>query len=129
MRGPGGASERALIWTMTNGVPSVLVSAAINFVMRSRTAVIWSLVALAVVSQLQSQEKELKKEMAAKQKQDLRLGGAITAATFLKEFADGTPWVHLDIAGTAWLDDAKPFMSKGPSGVGVRTFVRLATPW
>jgi leucyl aminopeptidase len=58
-----------------------------------------------------------------------RWGGAITAATFLKEFADGTPWVHLDIAGTAWLDDAKPFLAKGPSGVGVRTFVRLATGW
>jgi leucyl aminopeptidase len=58
-----------------------------------------------------------------------RWGGAITAATFLKEFADETPWVHLDIAGTAWLDDAKPFLAKGPSGVGVRTFVRLATGW
>jgi leucyl aminopeptidase len=58
-----------------------------------------------------------------------RWGGAITAATFLKEFADGTPWVHLDIAGTAWLDDAKPFMAKGPSGVAVRTLVRLATAW
>jgi leucyl aminopeptidase len=58
-----------------------------------------------------------------------RWGGAITAAAFLKEFADGTPWVHLDIAGTAWLDDAKPHMAKGPSGVGVRTFVRLATGW
>jgi leucyl aminopeptidase len=58
-----------------------------------------------------------------------RWGGAITAATFLKEFADGTPWVHLDIAGTAWLDEAKPHLAKGPSGVGVRTFVRLATGW
>ena len=58
-----------------------------------------------------------------------RWGGAITAATFLKEFADSTPWVHLDIAGTAWLDDAKPHLAKGPSGVGVRTFVRLATGW
>ena len=58
-----------------------------------------------------------------------RWGGAITAATFLKEFVGSTPWVHLDIAGTAWLDDAKPFLSKGPTGVGVRTFVRLATGW
>ena len=41
----------------------------------------------------------------------------------------GTPWVHLDIAGTAWLDDAKPFLAKGPSGVGVRTFVRLTAGW
>ena len=58
-----------------------------------------------------------------------RWGGAVTAAMFLKEFADPTPWVHLDIAGTAWLDDAKPHLSKGPSGVGVRTFVKLATNW
>ena len=58
-----------------------------------------------------------------------RWGGAITAAMFLKEFADPTPWVHLDIAGTAWLDDAKPFLAKGPTGVGVRTLVNLAVNW
>jgi leucyl aminopeptidase len=58
-----------------------------------------------------------------------RYGGSITAAYFLKEFASPTPWVHLDIANTAWLDDAKPFLAKGPSGVTVRTFVRLATDW
>jgi Leucyl aminopeptidase len=54
-----------------------------------------------------------------------RWGGAITAAMFLKEFTEGRPWVHLDIAGTAWLDDAKPFLAKGPSGVAVRTFAHL----
>jgi leucyl aminopeptidase len=37
--------------------------------------------------------------------------------------------VHLDIAGTAWLDEAKPYLAKGPSGVGVRTFTRLALDW
>jgi leucyl aminopeptidase len=58
-----------------------------------------------------------------------RWGGAISAAHFLKEFAGDTPWVHLDIAGTAWLDDAKPAMAKGPSGVCVRTFTRLAMDW
>src|SRR5579864_1899532 len=58
-----------------------------------------------------------------------RPGGSITAALFLSEFADQTPWVHLDIAGTAWLDEAKPYMSKGPIGVGVRTFVNLAMNW
>jgi len=58
-----------------------------------------------------------------------RWGGAITAAYFLKEFAEDTPWVHLDIAGTAWLDDAKPFLAKGPTGLPVRTLVRLATDW
>jgi leucyl aminopeptidase len=58
-----------------------------------------------------------------------RWGGAITAAAFLKEFAEDTPWVHLDIAGTAWLDDAKPYMAKGPTGLPVRTLVRLAMDW
>ena len=58
-----------------------------------------------------------------------RYGGSISAAHFLKEFADPLPWVHLDIAGTAWLDDNKPYMAKGPSGVCVRTFVDLAMGW
>ncbi len=58
-----------------------------------------------------------------------RWGGAVTAAMFLKEFAEDTPWVHLDIAGTAWLDEAKPYLAKGPTGVPVRTLVRLATDW
>jgi leucyl aminopeptidase len=58
-----------------------------------------------------------------------RWGGAITAAMFLKEFAEDTPWVHLDIAGTAWMDDAKPYISKGPTGLPLRTLVRLAMDW
>jgi leucyl aminopeptidase len=58
-----------------------------------------------------------------------RWAGSITAAYFLKEFTEDKPWVHLDIAGTAWLDEGKPYLAKGPSGVGVRTFVRLAESW
>ena len=58
-----------------------------------------------------------------------RYGGSITAAWFLREFADPTPWVHLDIASTAWLDDGKPWLAKGPSGVAVRSFVQLALDW
>jgi leucyl aminopeptidase len=58
-----------------------------------------------------------------------RWGGAVSAAWFLKEFAGETPWVHLDIAGTAWLDEPKPYMAKGPTGVCVRTFTKLATGW
>jgi leucyl aminopeptidase len=50
-----------------------------------------------------------------------RYGGASTAAEFLKVFAEETPWIHLDIAGMAWLDDARPFIARGPSGVGVRS--------
>ncbi len=52
-----------------------------------------------------------------------RYGGASTAAAFLREFAGETPWLHLDIAGLAWLDDAKPWTAKGPSGIGVRSIV------
>jgi leucyl aminopeptidase len=50
-----------------------------------------------------------------------RWGGAISAAMFLKEFAEDTPWIHLDIAGVAWSEEQKPWMAKGPSGVAVRT--------
>jgi leucyl aminopeptidase len=52
---------------------------------------------------------------------DSRYGGAITAAMFLKEFADETPWIHLDIAGTAWVDTPKPWIAKGPTGIAVRS--------
>ncbi len=50
-------------------------------------------------------------------------GGASTAAAFLKEFTGELPWIHLDIAGTAWLDDPKPWMPKGASGVTIRSLV------
>lgn len=53
-------------------------------------------------------------------------GGAITAAAFLREFTGDTPWIHLDIAGTAWQDDVKPWNAKGATGVAVRTLVDLA---
>jgi leucyl aminopeptidase len=58
-----------------------------------------------------------------------RWGGAITAAKFIEEFVEGKPWVHLDIAGTAWLEEGKPWMAKGPSGVPIRTFIELAMNW
>jgi leucyl aminopeptidase len=58
-----------------------------------------------------------------------RWGGACTAAMFLKEFAGDTPWVHVDVAGTAWLDDAKPHLAKGPTGIPLSTFVNLALNW
>ncbi len=55
-----------------------------------------------------------------------RYGGAISGAMFLKEFAEDTPWIHLDIAGTAWIDEVKAWQSKGPSGVAVRSIVEWA---
>jgi leucyl aminopeptidase len=55
-----------------------------------------------------------------------RYGGAITAAKFLAEFIDNTPWVHLDIAGTSESDKEKGYLVKGATGVPVRTLVNLA---
>jgi leucyl aminopeptidase len=55
-----------------------------------------------------------------------RWGGAVTAAMFLKEFVGDTPWMHLDIAGMAWMEDNKPWIAKGPSGVPVRSLVEFA---
>ena len=52
-----------------------------------------------------------------------RWGGAITAAEFLHHFAEDTPWIHLDIAGAAWIEDARPYIAKGPSGIGVRSIL------
>ncbi|HEV2234650.1 MAG TPA: aminopeptidase, partial [Terriglobia bacterium] len=54
-----------------------------------------------------------------------RYGGAITAAMFVGEFAGDTPWVHLDIAGTRWSNEDKPYRAKGPTGHGVPTLVHL----
>jgi leucyl aminopeptidase len=52
-----------------------------------------------------------------------RAGGASTAAEFLHVFAEDTPWIHLDIAAMAWIDDARPYIAKGPSGVAVRSIL------
>ena len=54
-----------------------------------------------------------------------RFAGMITAAKFLQEFVGDTPWIHLDIASTAWNEDEKPYLPKGPSGVGMRTLVEF----
>jgi leucyl aminopeptidase len=54
-----------------------------------------------------------------------RPGGAITAAWFIGEFVGDTPWVHLDIAPTFWSDKEVHYLSKGATGVMVRTFVQF----
>ena len=54
-----------------------------------------------------------------------RYGGAVTAAMFLKEFVDDTPWIHLDIAGTAWTEENKSWIAQGPSGIAVRSIVEF----
>ena len=74
------------------------------------------------------------KEYSAKIKSDIadvknigpsRQAGTIMGAVFIQEFIDKAKWAHLDIAGTAWADDTKPFRSKGPTGVAIRTLLKL----
>jgi leucyl aminopeptidase len=69
--------------------------------------------------------KQIKSDIADIKNVGGRKAGTITAAAFLKEFTDGVSWAHLDIAGTAWSDEAKPYRAKGPTGVAVRTFIRI----
>jgi leucyl aminopeptidase len=52
-----------------------------------------------------------------------RGGGASIAAEFLHVFAEDTPWIHLDIAGTAWVEEKRPNIAKGPSGIAVRSIL------
>ena len=54
-----------------------------------------------------------------------RKAGTITGATFLSNFVGDTPWVHLDIAGSAW-DLGRAYAPKGAAGYGVRLLVQLA---
>jgi leucyl aminopeptidase len=51
--------------------------------------------------------------------------GTIIGAVFIQEFVDKAKWAHLDIAGTAWADGAKPHQAKGPTAVAVRTLLKL----
>lgn len=69
--------------------------------------------------------KQIKSDIADIKNVGGKKAGTITAAAFLKEFAEETPWAHLDIAGTAWGDPATPYRSKGPTGVAVRTLIEF----
>ena len=69
--------------------------------------------------------KQIKSDIADIKNIGGRKAGTITAAAFLKEFADDVAWAHLDIAGTAWSDDAKPYRAKGPTGIAVRTLLNM----
>jgi leucyl aminopeptidase len=71
----------------------------------------------------------LKSNIADMTNAGIRWGGAIFAAMFLKEFAEDTPWIHLDIAGTAWMEDNKPWIAKGPSGIALRSLVEFIKSW
>ena len=69
---------------------------------------------------------QLKSEIADMVNSPGRPAGSITAAMFLKEFAGTGPWAHLDIAGTAWADDNKPWQPKGATGAMIRTLIEVA---
>jgi leucyl aminopeptidase len=69
--------------------------------------------------------KQIKSDIADIKNIGGKKAGTITAAAFLKEFAEETPWAHLDIAGTAWGDPATAFRSKGPTGIAVRTLIEF----
>jgi len=71
-------------------------------------------------------KEQIKSEIANVKNTGNRYGGAITAALFLAEFVDDTPWVHIDIAGTASSNKESGYIVKGATGVGVRTLVELA---
>ncbi len=74
--------------------------------------------------------KQLKSEVADLKNVGGRPAGTITAASYLAEFVGDTPWVHLDIAGTAWNFTEKSYIAKkGPSGTGVRTLLELIRTW
>jgi leucyl aminopeptidase len=65
----------------------------------------------------------MKSDIADLRNAGSRDGGSITAGWFLKQFVGKTRWVHLDIAGTAWTDKARPCSPKGATGVGVRLLI------
>ncbi len=68
---------------------------------------------------------QMKSDIADLKNTGGRAGGTLTAAAFLREFADGTPWVHLDIAGTAYLENESAWQAKGPTGTPVRALLAL----
>jgi len=67
---------------------------------------------------------QLKSDVADMRNIGGRGGGMITAALFLSKFADGCPWVHLDIASTDWSERERAYISKGPTGIGTRLLIQ-----
>ena len=68
---------------------------------------------------------QMKSDIADLKNTGGRPAGTLTAAAFLKAFVDDKPWVHLDVAGTAYLDGESAWQAKGPTGTPVRAFVAL----
>jgi leucyl aminopeptidase len=68
---------------------------------------------------------QIKSDVADLKNTGGRAAGTITAAAFLSKFVGNTPWAHLDIAGTMWSDDARHYVTKGPTGAGVRLLIQF----
>ena len=67
---------------------------------------------------------QLKSDVADMRNIGGRGGGMITAAMFLSKFVDDYPWVHLDIASVDWGQSERPYISKGPTGIGTRLLIQ-----
>ncbi len=67
--------------------------------------------------------KQIKSDFADIKNVGGREAGSITGGAFLKEFVGDVPWVHLDIAGTAWTNASRPYVPKGATGVGIRLLI------
>lgn len=74
-------------------------------------------------------DEHLKSDVADIKNSDGQGAGTIFGAAFLRKFVKKTPWVHLDIAGTAWDVKEKSYLPKGPTGVSVRMMARLLKEW
>ncbi|MFI5252067.1 MAG: leucyl aminopeptidase [Bacteroidota bacterium] len=74
-------------------------------------------------------EKQIKSDIADVKNIGGRWGGAITAGMFLKKFIGDYKWIHLDIAGTAILEEEFPYAPKGGSGYGIRLLIEFFNHW
>jgi len=72
---------------------------------------------------------QLKSDVADVKNTGGRPGGTITGAAFIGKFVGDTPWVHLDIAGTAWADKERSYLAKGATAHGVRLLIQMLRDW
>ena len=106
-------------WLCVTDYP-ILASLVPNATMQSMPPLVCKTENLAERIRFQQQEVDLlKKEIFGTDK----IPRSAYIRRFLREFADDTPWVHLDIAGTAWENERKPHLAKGPTGVAIRTLI------
>jgi leucyl aminopeptidase len=118
--------------TLTGAVTVALGSHAIGVLGNNRDLVARALEAREVSGErgwelplFEEYYEQIKSPIADMQNVGGRGAGTITAAAFLSHFVDDCPWLHLDIAGTAWVESDEPYKPKGNVGVGIRLLVHL----